>query len=69
MGGLSEGLLMYFFFGLYLCVLCSVFAACCPYLMVLFGFHYVASGGSVQSGHIGTNCPAGDQKPSAAGVS
>lgn len=68
MGGLSEDLLMYFSL-VCICVLCSVFAACCPYLMVLFGFHYVASGGSAQSGHIGTNCPVGDQKPSAAGVS
>lgn len=39
------GFIDVFFFGLYLCVLCSVFAACCPYLMVLFGFHYVASRG------------------------
>lgn len=45
MGGFLEELLMYFS-SVCICVcVCSVFAACCPYLMVWFGFHYVASGG------------------------
>lgn len=62
MGGFLEELLMYFSSVCISVYVCSVFAACCPYLMVWFGFHYGTSRRSVQSRRIGTNCPVGDQK-------